>query len=106
MCFTLLHMDLCPRVIHVLPLALQMVYRSLNQGLLEPQAPAGRQQQRKQEGGVRLREGMVGHAGLRRVGRQSPPFPVHADPLEVLQEDPAQGLRAQMTEVCMYSRHG
>ena len=27
----LLHMDLCPRVIHVLPLALQMVYGSLGQ---------------------------------------------------------------------------
>jgi len=29
--FTLLHVDLCPRVIHVLPLALQMVNGSLGQ---------------------------------------------------------------------------
>ena len=60
--------------------------------MLEPQAPSGRQ--RKQQGRrVRLREGMVGQAG---VGRWFAGEPLQADPLAVLQEDPAQEDRAQV----------
>ena len=60
----------------------------------------GRQEPQKQrQGAVRLREGMVGKAGVGRVGRQARALPLQADPPAVVQEEAAQGLRAHMTQV-------